>query len=70
MRNIDPVQLLKSPEGQKLLQLMQKDGGAALRKAAAAAKNGDHAAVKASLEPLLQGTDAQSLAEKLFTQHG
>ena len=64
----NPEQLrsvLSSPEGQALIRLLQADGGAGLRQAAAALRSGDEAGVKAALEPLLAGTEAEALAQSL-----
>ena len=64
----NPEQLrsvLSSPEGQALIRLLQADGGAGLRQAAAALRSGDEAGVKAALTPLLAGTEAEALAQSL-----
>lgn len=64
------LKMLTTPEGKRLLQLMQKDGGAAFSKAAAAAKTGNYALAKSILEPILSGTDAASLAQDLSSHLG
>ena len=56
---------LNTPEGKSLIELMQKDGGTAFLKAAAAAKHGDYNEAKNILEPLLSGTKAEQLARKI-----
>ena len=64
----NPEQLrsvLSSPEGQALIRLLQADGGAGLRQAAAALRSGDEAGVKAALTPLLAGTEAEALTRSL-----
>ena len=58
-------QILNSPEGQALLRLLQADGGAGLRSAAEALRQGDGAGVRAALSPLLAGTKAEELTRKL-----
>ncbi len=57
--------VLTSPEGQKLLQLLNQDGGNALRQAAQAMRAGDYTAAQAILGPLMQSPQAQQLIEKL-----
>ncbi len=57
--------LLSSPEGQSLIQLLQRDGGKGLRSAARAIREGDADGAKRALTPLLQETDGQTLAESL-----
>ena len=57
--------ILASPEGQALIRLLQADGGAGLRQAAAALRSGDEAGVKAALTPLLAGTEAETLTKSL-----
>ena len=73
MEQISPAQLLaklNSPEGKKLLALMQKDGGSALSKAAAAANAGNYSQVQAILSPILSGTEAEKLAKTIYEQFG
>ena len=57
--------VLGSQEGKRLLELLNRDGGAALRSAAQSVRNGDMAAAKAAVAPLLQTGEAQSLMEKI-----
>ena len=67
----DPEQikkLLTSPEGQALIKLLQADGGAGLRAASAAIQGGDMEGAKAALSPLLAGTEAETLTQKLEEQ--
>ena len=62
--------VLGSPEGQKLLQLLNQDGGAALRQAAQAMRAGDYAAAQHVLSPLMQSPQAQQLIAKLNEKRG
>ena len=57
--------LFMSQEGQALIRLLQADGGAGLRQAAAALQSGDEAGVRAALTPLLAGTEAEALTRSL-----
>lgn len=57
--------ILSSLEGQALIRLLQADGGAGLRQAAAALQSGDEAGVRAALTPLLAGTEAEALTRSL-----
>ena len=52
--------VLGSPEGQKLLQLLSRDGGTALRQAAQAMRAGDYTAAQQILSPLMQSPQARS----------
>lgn len=64
----DPAQLrrlLSGPEGQALLRLLQADGGAGLRAAAEAMREGNPDGVREALGPLLAGTEAEALTRKL-----
>ena len=64
----DPEQLrrlLKGPEGQALLRLLQADGGAGLRAASTALRQGNVEGVKAALSPLLEGREAERLTRSL-----
>lgn len=57
--------VLSSPAGKQLLQLLAANGGAALRQAASAAAQGDHAQAYALLQPILQTPQAQALLRQL-----
>lgn len=57
--------VLGSKEGKLLLQMLNRDGGGALRQAAAAAKVGDYETVRRLLEPVMQTPEAAELTEKL-----
>ena len=56
---------LASAEGQALLRLLRADGGAGLRAAAEALRQGKPEAVREALGPLLAGTEAESLTREL-----
>lgn len=62
--------VLGSPEGQKLLQLLSRDGGAALRQAAQAMRAGDYALAQQLLSPVMQSPQAQQLIAKLNEKQG
>lgn len=62
--------LINSRNGKALMALLQKDGGAAFQNAAAAAGSGDYGKARQILEPLLNGTNARDLAEKLGEKYG
>ena len=73
MEQFDTAQFLRklsSEEGKKLLQLLQKDGGAAFSKAAVAARSGNFELAKTILEPILNGTQAEKLARSLGNENG
>lgn len=57
--------VLGTQEGKKLLQLLNRDGGAALRQAAAAVKSGDYETAKRIMQPLVQTPEASELLEKI-----
>lgn len=57
--------VLGTQEGKKLLQLLNRDGGDALRQAAAAAKNGDYETAKRIMQPLVQTPEASALLEQI-----
>ena len=61
----DVKKLLQTREGMQLLQLLNRDGGATLKEAAAALKNGDTARFQSVLTPVIQTKEAQSLLQKL-----
>lgn len=58
-------QLLQTQEGQRLLQILNRDGGAAMRQAADSVRAGDLEAVKQQLGPLLNSEEAAQLLQKL-----
>ena len=57
--------LVGTPEGQKLLALLSRDGGAAFRQAACAYRAGDLSQVQQTLGPLLRTPEAAELLAKL-----
>ena len=56
---------LGTKEGQQLLGLLNRDGGAALRQAASAVKSGDYAAAQKILEPVMQTPEASRLVDAI-----
>ena len=61
----DVKKALTSPEGQKLLQLLNRDGGKRLREAAEALKNGRQEEAQAILSPEMESREASQLIQKL-----
>lgn len=59
------LRLARSPEGQQLIQLLQKNGPDALRSAAAQATAGDMNKAGQTLSPLLEDPQVKALLEKL-----
>ena len=57
--------VMQSAAGKQLLALLTKDGGAALRAAAAALKRGDTAAAQAAVAPIMGTEEAARLAREL-----
>ena len=57
--------VLGTKEGQQLLGLLNRDGGAALSQAAQALRNGDAELAKSIVSPLMQSDEAQALIEKI-----
>lgn len=57
--------VLRSKEGQALLQLLNRDGGAALRQAASAVQSGDYEAAKKIMEPVMQTPEAAELVDRI-----
>ena len=64
------LQKLRSEDGQNLLKLLKKDGGAAFSKAAVAARSGNYELANTILSPVLEGTQAEELARSLTNDHG
>lgn len=62
--------LLRTDEGKKLLQLLNRDGGKVLRQIAAAAQAGNYQAAREQLQPLIAAAEVQKLLEALGKQHG
>lgn len=57
--------VLGSPEGQQILQLLNRDGGQALRKAADALRTGNTEAAREVLSPIMESEAAAGLIDKL-----
>ena len=62
--------VLGTGEGQRLLQLLNRDGGAALRKAAELVKAGDMEGAKRVMEPLMRDPETAGLAEEIRRKQG
>ena len=58
-------ELAASPEGKRLIALLQRDGGENARRAAEAYKNGDAAAAQKLLQSVMQSREADDL-RKVF----
>ena len=61
----DVKKVLTSTEGKKLLQLLNQDGGKALRQAADALKNGKNQTAQQILQPIMESDAAAGLIKKL-----
>lgn len=61
----DVKKVLHSPEGRQLLQFLNRDGGEALQRAAAALKQGDRQGVEQILSPIMETPEAARLVKKL-----
>ncbi len=61
----DVRRVLGSAEGQRLLALLNQDGGQALRQAADALRNGNTDEAQKAVAPLLQSEEAAALLQKL-----
>ena len=61
----DVKKVLTTPEGKKLLQLLNRDGGKTLQQAAQALKNGQSEAAQQLLKPLMESEAATELVQKL-----
>ena len=57
--------VLETNEGRQLLAYLMRDGGNALRDAAAAMKRGDEAAAQAAIRPMLQSQTVQDLLRQI-----
>lgn len=57
--------VLGSPEGQQILQLLNQDGGQALRRAADALRSGSAEAAREALAPIMESEAASALIDKL-----
>lgn len=61
----DVMRLAKSPAGQQLMQMLQKDDSAAVEQAISAAKAGNYAQASQSLSAMLSSPEAQKLIKEL-----
>ena len=61
----DLIRIANSPAGQRLMDLLQSNGGSALQQAMAEAAAGDYRQAKAMLNSLLKDPEAKSLLEQL-----
>ena len=61
----DVRRVLGSPEGKKLLQMLNRDGGQTLRKAADALRTGNPEEAMRILSPVMESDKAAGLIEKL-----
>lgn len=61
----DIRRVLGSPEGQQLLQLLNRDGGQALRKAASALRSGNPEEAMQALAPVMNTKEASDLVDKI-----
>ena len=59
------IRMAQSPEGQQLIQLLQKNDPAALRSAAEQATSGDMNSAGKTLSPLLDDPQVKALLERL-----
>ena len=62
--------LAQTPEGQKLMALLQQQDNAALQKAMTEASVGNYQAAGAILQSLLSSQEAKSLMQQLGGKHG
>ena len=62
--------LAQTPEGQKLMALLQQQDNAALQKAMTEASVGNYQAAGAILQSLLASQEAKSLMRQLGGKHG
>ena len=58
-------EMIRSPEAQKLIAMLNQDGGATLKKASEAAQRGEYDTVKQLLSPKLQTSEAEDLLRRL-----
>jgi len=61
----DIKRVLGSPEGQALLRLLNRDGGALLRQAADAVKKGDMKKAQELVRPIMESGDAAALIGRI-----
>ena len=61
----DIQKVFGSPEGQALIRLLSRDGGAALKRAADAVKQGKPELAQQIMRPAMESPDAAALIERL-----
>lgn len=61
----DIKKALTSPEGKKLLEILNRDGGQRLKQAADALRSGKQEEFKKILSPVVETAEAKSLLKKL-----
>lgn len=66
----EAMRLAKSPAGQQLLQLLQKNGADELRQALSSYTSGDYAQAKQAISALLDTPDARKLLSQLGGSNG
>ncbi|MBR4290263.1 MAG: hypothetical protein IKT52_06460 [Oscillospiraceae bacterium] len=59
------LRMAASPAGQKLIAMMQQQGGGELQKAMEQASNGDYTQAKRAIETLMRDPQAQKLMKEL-----
>lgn len=66
----DVAAMIKSPAGQELLQILQKQDPKAVNQAAVQAQAGNYDDAKNSIQALLQSPDIQRLVAQMRDSHG
>lgn len=66
----DIVRLIQSPEGRKLLAMLQNADGAMLNYAVTRAKQGDYEGAKQALNGILKDPEAKEILETLGGKYG
>lgn len=64
------LRLAQTPEGQKLIAMVQSSDSTALNSALSSAGKGDYEGAKAALSGLLTSPEAQELLRRLGERHG
>lgn len=62
--------VLQSKEGQQLLQLLQRDGGGTLNRAAKAIQSGEYEKAYEALQPVMRTEKATQLVEEINRKRG
>lgn len=66
----EALRLAQTPEGRKLIAILQSTDGNALSSALSSAKQGDYESAKTALSSLLDSPEAQALLRSLGGNHG